>query len=59
LIATLNFYTSIVMFQSEILIISFDSKLWWSLKLRRGGGKGWKGGQGGEITQTMYAHVNK
>jgi hypothetical protein len=29
------------------------------LKLRRAEGKGEGGEQGGEITQTMYAHVNK
>jgi hypothetical protein len=23
------------------------------------GGEGWGGGQGGEMTQTMYAHMNK
>jgi hypothetical protein len=31
-------------------------------ELREEGGKGWGrggGGQGGEMTQTMYAHVNK
>jgi hypothetical protein len=29
------------------------------LKLRRGGGKSGRGGQGGEMTQTMYAHNKK
>jgi hypothetical protein len=29
------------------------------LKLRRGGGKGEEGEKGGEMTQRMYAHVNK
>jgi hypothetical protein len=29
------------------------------LKLRRGGGKGEGGGQGAEMTQTMYAHNKK
>jgi hypothetical protein len=29
------------------------------LKLMRGGGKSGGGGQGEEMTQTMYAHVNK
>jgi hypothetical protein len=29
------------------------------LKLRRGGGKDGGGGQGGEMTQTMYAHKKK
>jgi hypothetical protein len=28
-------------------------------ELRRGGGKGGGGGLGGEMTQTMYAHMNK
>jgi hypothetical protein len=30
-----------------------------SVKLRRGGGEGGGGEQGGEMTQIMYAHVNK
>jgi hypothetical protein len=47
------------MFMSSIQQNQSQEQAGTCLKLRKGEGKGVEGGQGGEMTQTVYAHVNK